>query len=431
MTSATVRLADLCDLVAQPVRPGAKPDALYLGLENLASGRLVRVGGGSASGVRSTASAFQPGDVLYGKLRPYLDKAILADCPGVCTTELLVLRAAQGVDPRFLAAVVHSPHFVEYAVAGTTGVQHPRTSWAHIREFPAPDLSLEEQGQAADILWLVHEEISQTEAVVREAQALKRAAMQTLFTRGLRGEAQKETETGPLPESWDVVEFASVRHKLQYGTSVRCTYELSDRPVLRIPNIEPQRVNTDDLKYCALTGYDAAKYQLEDGDLIFIRTNGVLNRLGSCAVYNGYPANALFASYLIRAKVKPDYVVPQFAASFFGSEIGTHIVSARANAASDGKFNLNTAAIDSLLIPLPPTLREQREIVSILDAIDRKINLHQRKRAVLDELFKVLLHELMTGEIQVAELDLSGLVNASSKSPPAPKDTEIDSEAQT
>ena len=409
MTETTVRLADMCDLIADPVRPGAQPDALYLGLEHLAPGRLIRVGGGKASEMRSNTSAFQPGDVLYGKLRPYLDKAALADEPGVCTTELLVLRAKANVDPRFLAAAVHSPSFLEYAVAGTTGVQHPRTSWAHTREFQMPAFTPCEQQGIADLLWLVHEAISQSGALVEEAQALKRAAMHTLFTRGLRGEPQKKTEVGPVPESWNLVNFASVRENLQYGTSIRCTYDVSEHPVLRIPNIEPQRVTANDLKYCALTGSDAAKYQLEDGDLLFIRTNGVLDRLGSCAVYEGYPANALFASYLIRAKLEPDYVVPHFAASFFGSELGTSIVAGRAISASDGKFNLNTAAIDSLLLPLPPTLSEQREIVAVLDAIDRKIDLHRRKRAVLEELLKALLHKLMTGVIRVGELGMSGV----------------------
>jgi type I restriction enzyme S subunit len=59
-------------------------------------------------------------------------------------------------------------------------------------------------------------------------------------------------------------------------------------------------------------------------------------------------------------------------------------------------------------MPLPP-LDEQHEIVTILDAIDRKIDLHRQKRAVLEELFKALLHKLMTGEIRVADLDLSAL----------------------
>jgi type I restriction enzyme S subunit len=56
-----------------------------------------------------------------------------------------------------------------------------------------------------------------------------------------------------------------------------------------------------------------------------------------------------------------------------------------------------------------PSLDEQREIVAIIDAIDRKIDLHKRKKAVLEELFKTLLHKLMTGEIRVADLDLSPL----------------------
>ena len=58
---------------------------------------------------------------------------------------------------------------------------------------------------------------------------------------------------------------------------------------------------------------------------------------------------------------------------------------------------------------MPPTIDEQHEIVAILDAIDRKIDLHRRKRAVLNDLFNALLHKLMTGEIRVADLDLSAL----------------------
>ena len=59
-----------------------------------------------------------------------------------------------------------------------------------------------------------------------------------------------------------------------------------------------------------------------------------------------------------------------------------------------------------MLIP-KPSIDEQRDTVAILDAVDRKIDLHSRKRAVLEELFKALLHNLMTGEIRIGELDLS------------------------
>ena len=225
---------------------------------------------------------------------------------------------------------------------------------------------------------------------------------------GLRGEAQKETEIGPMPESWEVVSFGSVRDRLQYGTSTKCSYEPSAYPVLRIPNVEPQRINPTDLKYCSLSDSEAARFRLETGDLIFIRTNGVLDRLGSCAVYSGEPANALFASYLIRARLKQDYIMPDFASYFFSSDFGTGIIAGRATPASDGKYNLNTAAIDSLPVPVP-ALDEQCEVAAILNAIDRKIDLHRRKRAVLEELFRALLHKLMTGEIRVGDLDFSNL----------------------
>jgi type I restriction enzyme S subunit len=167
-------------------------------------------------------------------------------------------------------------------------------------------------------------------------------------------------------------------------------------------------VNPADLKYCDLPEEEAAKYMLENGDLLFIRTNGVLDRLGSCAVFRGEPAGALFASYLIRARPKSN-VEPRFAAYFYGSERGTSLVAGSATPAADGKYNLNTGTIDSLPLPLPKTREEQQEIVAVLDAIDRKIDLHQRKNAVLEELFKSLLHKLMTGEVHVADLDLSAL----------------------
>jgi restriction endonuclease S subunit len=253
--------------------------------------------------------------------------------------------------------------------------------------------------------------IEQQTLEIANTQELKHASMRELFTRGLRGEAQKETEIGLVPESWDVVDFASVREWLQYGTSVRCSLEPSSYPVLRIPNIEQSRVDVEELKYCDLSPHEAENYRLENGDMIFIRTNGVLDRLGSCAVYAGDPPNALFASYLIRARVLRDVIEPRFAAYFFGSKRGTDLIAGRATPAADGKYNLNTGTIDSIPLPLPPTLDEQREVVKILDAIDHKIDLHKRKKSVLEELFRSLLHKLMTGEIRVADLDLSALDN--------------------
>lgn len=266
----------------------------------------------------------------------------------------------------------------------------------------------DEQKAIAGVLRQTESALQKQSELLQTLQDLKQAAMRELFTRGLRGEAQKETEIGLVPESWSVGSFADVREWLQYGTSVHCTLQKKSYPVLRIPNVEPGKVNDTELKYCDLPDNEASKYLLQNGDLLFIRTNGVLERLGSCAVYSGQPEKALFASYLIRARLKSG-IAPRFVAYFYASSLGTSLVAGRATPAADGKYNLNTGTIDSLPLPLPVTLDEQHEIVAILDALDRKIALHRQKSAVLEELFQSLLHKLMTGEIRVADLDLSAL----------------------
>ncbi len=266
----------------------------------------------------------------------------------------------------------------------------------------------DEQKAIAGVLRQTESALQKQFELLQTLQELKQASMRELFTRGLRGEAQKDTEIGLVPEGWNVGSFADVREWLQYGTSVHCSLQKKSYPVLRIPNVEPGKVNDTELKYCDLSDAEAGKYLLQNGDLLFIRTNGVLDRLGSCAVYDGQPEKALFASYLIRARLKPD-IDPRFVAYFYASSLGTSLVAGRATPAADGKYNLNTGTIDSLPLPLPATLDEQCEIVAILDALDRKIALHRQKRTVLEELFQSLLHKLMTGEIRVGDLDLSAL----------------------
>ena len=403
MNGATVRLAELCDLVADPVRPGARPDALYLGLEHLAPGRLVRIGGGHAADMRSNTSAFQPGDVLYGKLRPYLDKAVLADEAGVCTTELLVLRAKTGVDARFLATVVHSPSFLEYAVAGTTGVQHPRTSWAHIQEFEAPAFELEEQQRLADMLWLVHEAIKRSETLIEEGQALKHAAMRTLFTRGLRSEAQKETEIGPMPESWETVTVASVAtvkggKRMPKGVSL--TDEDTGQPYIRVTDFMDHGVNAEQVLFVP-KGYEPviARYTISSKE-VYISIAGTIGLVGQ--IPKGLDG-ANLTENAAKISVTDERVTSRFLMYALASD--TCQAQMAQSTATNAQPKLALVRIEQIRLPNPSTLDEQREIVAILDAIDRKIDLHRRKRAVLEELFKALLHKLMTGEIRVGELD--------------------------
>ena len=365
----------------------------------------------------TSGTYFERGDLLVAKITPSFEngkQALVEELPepfGYATTEVIPLRAKTGRHiQRLLFYYLLHPEVRSHVAGkmeGSTGRQ--RVPEDALLDLPIPEFNESDQSVIAETLGLVQSSIRAEQEAVARCNELKQTAMKTLFTLGLRGEAQTDTEIGSVPTSWSVVRFASVREWLQYGTSVPCSSDRSTYPVLRIPNVEAAFVNVNDLKYCDLPKKVAEKYHLKEGDLLFIRTNGVRERLGKCAVYSGVPSNALFASYLIRARVLSDKILPRYAAHFFSSELGTRLVAGGATPAADGKFNLNTGAIDSILLPLPPTLDEQKDIVEILEAIDQKISLHKSKKGVLEKLFESLLHKLMIGEVRVSDLDLSAL----------------------
>ncbi len=406
----TIRLSDLCDLVADQVNPTHRADDIYIGLEHVLSGRFVRSGEGKAEDVQSTKYAFQPGDVLYGKLRPYLDKAVLAIDAGICTTELLVLRPKNGVDPRFLISVVHAPTFVEHAVSGTTGVQHPRTSWNHISDFELSEFGADEQAKVANLLWEIHDAITANEAAIEAGADLKRVAMRELFTRGLRGEAQKETEIGPVPESWAFNKLGDIA-EIVYGAQAAVA-NATDPSIgtLILTNVNLDLEGHIDLakrRYYKVPEAHRERLSLHKGDVLFNWRSGSANHIGK-TVFFDLDGEFTYSSFILR--FRPHRCVANKFLFWWLTylRVNGFFTSQRNVSSINSVYNASLSATIPVCVPDD---EQQREIVAILDAIDRKIDLQRKKRAVLDELFKALLHKLITGDIRVADLDLSALAS--------------------
>jgi type I restriction enzyme S subunit len=381
-------------------------------LEHAAPGRFTAEGEGKANEVHSSKYAFQRGDVLYGKLRPYLDKAVLAEWDGICSTELLVLRPKEGVDPRFLVGVVHAPIFIEHAVAGTTGVQHPRTSWNHIRDFELPAFDRAEQSKMADLLWQVQDSLKSNEAAIEAGLMLKRAAMTALFSRGLRGEAQTETEFGPAPESWSEVPLDDCAIVQTGATKGRrfAGAETVEVPYLRVANVQDGHLDLSEMKEIRIRKSEIDRYRLQRGDVV-LTEGGDFDKLGRGFIWRGeldlcVHQNHVFAVRTVRERLLPEFFA-YLAQSAYGKAYFLKVAHKTTNLAS-----INSTKLKAFPVLVPPTLNEQSEIVAILDAIDRDIDLHKRKRALLDELFKSLLNKLITGEIRLTDPNLSVLNKA-------------------
>jgi len=180
------RLEDVVCLGSEAVNPTHVAAGRYVGLEHIEPGSTRIQKWGHPSEVRSLKTAFRPGDVLYGKLRPYLDKAALAEWEGICSTDILVLRAQNGLEPDFLAYLAHTRTFFEYAIATMTGVNHPRASWKALQQLQVPLPPLPEQRAIAETLRTVDRKIEAEEARKRALEALFKSLLNHLMTGKIR-----------------------------------------------------------------------------------------------------------------------------------------------------------------------------------------------------------------------------------------------------
>ncbi len=311
-------------------------------------------------------------------------------------------------DPYFLSFWLKLFPFKQYA----QGVSVPTLNRNSISDVLFPLPKPEDQRKLAVAFHGISTSIKlHAQAIVR-SQELKRVAMHDLFTRGLRGVRQIETEFGLVPEAWQSMALdycATVQTGVAKGRKFS-DFEMVEVPYLRVANVQDGHLDLSEIKKIRIRRSEVERYRLQTGDVV-LTEGGDFDKLGRGFIWRGeldlcVHQNHVFAVRPDRTRLLPEFFA-YLAQSAYGKAYFLKVAHKTTNLAC-----INSTKLKAFPALIPPTLDEQREIVEILDAIDRKIGLHQRKRAVLDDLFKALLHKLMTGEIRVADLDLSALGQA-------------------
>ena len=137
MQGESVRVGDVASLVSLKSNGGG-PVVTYLGLEHLPRRRLWAQDSGLSSEVTSQKSVFEEGDLLFGKLRPYFHKVVVAQHSGVCSTDILVVRAIDEELRGWMWAALASDDVVAAVTASSTGTRMPRASWGDLSEVQVP-----------------------------------------------------------------------------------------------------------------------------------------------------------------------------------------------------------------------------------------------------------------------------------------------------
>lgn len=380
-------IGELCDHIRIHVKPSERPNDICLSLAHILPGRLTLLGaetGSRAAESRSAKYAFRAGDVLYGKLRPYLDKAILAMTDGLCTTELLVLRPKRQVSSRYLACVLHTSSFVQHAVSGTTGAQHPRTSWDHIRRFRLPAFDYGEQEQIANSVWTIETAITANLAVVEQGRRLAVSAIDALF-----GEASYGVNsTRPVSPSWSVTPLGDlcVRSGMvniaEEGDRIVEYVDVSSicRRLLRISS--PSRYRLRDAP-------SRARKRIRTGDVVFATVRPTLMRIAVVppSLDDQVCSTAFCVLRPNRRLVEPRFIYYVVQRRQFVRSVGSLETGASYPAVTD-------RVILTQPVPVPP-LDVQRKIIDIMDTIWNTIDLHTKKTRLLEELRRRVLLDTM------------------------------------
>ena len=197
-----VRLGDITNYGTTTKVERLQPDTWVLDMEDIekSSGRLLQRLRFAQRPALSDKNCFLAGDVLYGKLRPYLNKVLVADEDGVCTTEVIPFRCYGNYVPQYFRLVLSSPFFLEYVNARSYGMKMPRLGTEDARKSVIPLPPLAEQSRI----------VTRVEALMRLCDALEakgqlEAAQHAQLVSTLLGTLTASTTPEELAANWQRV----------------------------------------------------------------------------------------------------------------------------------------------------------------------------------------------------------------------------------
>lgn len=170
------------------------------------------------------------------------------------------------------------------------------------------------------------------------------------------------TDLPTLPEGWVWASVDQLTVEQKYGSSSKTNEDPTGVPVLRMGNIQDGDLDFSNLKYLPADHAEFPSLHLQDGDLLFNRTNSP-ELVGKTAVYRSQISPCSFASYLISVRFSAGYI-PEIASAFINSAYGKRWIKSVV-VQQVGQANVNGSKLSSLAVPVPP-FQEQQEIVSVL-----------------------------------------------------------------
>jgi type I restriction enzyme S subunit len=360
------------------------------------------VGQSKFSAMKSAGSYFKPGDVLYGRLRPYLNKVHLAKFEGVASAEFIVLPRSKFVSGEFIKFLLHQRAFIDHAMSRSSG-DRPRVKFEGLADFELSLPPLNEQHRIVEKIETLFARIDKGEEALREVQKLLQRYRQSILKAAVTGELTRDWREAnqptlepasdllariletrrqnwrrhgeykeplevdrdalpQLPVSWAWATMDQLAEVLGGLTKNSKRSELPlKRPMLRVANVYQNRLRLEEVHESGVSEKELDRVSLDPFDILIVEGNGSKDQIGRMAIWRNEIPGAVHQNHLIKARLfekqLADYVL-----AWFQSPNGRQVVEIVASSTS-GLYTLSLSKIKQLAIPLP-SLTEGRKIVT-------------------------------------------------------------------
>lgn len=333
---------------------------------------------------------FTKGDILLGNIRPYLRKMWLANCDGLCSSDVLVIRS-KGVPPAYLFSILSSNSFFQHVAEGCKGSKMPRGDKKQILEFSFRlHDNFDEQQKIAAFFTALDRRIENCEKRLVTLEQLKKGVLQKMLSSNSR--TLPEIRFKGFEGSWKAYKLSEVLDEIYVGQTPRRNHKefwngainwLSSRDLTRGFVEETAEKITN-------VGMKSTRLRIVPNGTVVIAMIGLdaENTRGNCGILKIESTINQSCAALIPKK---DKIIPEFLFHwyrFFGNDLALHYTQ------GTKQQNYNVDILSILPIHIP-SLEEQKKISAILSTLDEQIvngektknNLIRLKNGLLQQMF--------------------------------------------
>ncbi|HIF9416867.1 restriction endonuclease subunit S [Photobacterium damselae subsp. damselae] len=384
---------------------------------------------------KSSKNSFRKGDVLYGKLRPYLNKILIASEDGICTTEIVPLKIPRELfDNRFLFYWLKGKQFSDYVNAVSYGVNMPRLGTKDGKKAPIVVAPLNEQKRIVEKLDEVLAQVDTIKARLDGIPAILKRFRQSVLAAAVSGKLTEEWRVGccvlgqdlgliertkiglinnktvkkdldfeisnkifDIPDTWSFLKLKSLSSKITDGEHKTPKREESGRYLLSARNVRDGYLCLDNVDYVGEEEYQKLRKRCDpnQGDIL-ISCSGSVGRISLVDTDDKY----VMVRSAALVKVMDEFLVNSYLVYVLQSpELQKRIEE---SSKSTAQSNLFLGPIKELEIPLP-SISEQKEIVRLVDqyfAFADTIEAQVKKaQARVDNLTQSILAKAFRGEL--------------------------------